>query len=210
MADAVGVGFDELLAEMTLRIVNAVDVDPCVRMVNLRKLLSTAQACSLPFQNPKVAALWAKLDDGAGAIPDMTVAEIAEFLDPDRAENKAYVKVRKFAERVLADASQSIRQVREAIRGERRNLEAAAPATFACVGRIGRDVEGRLTAVLAKDASWIKGQEALVVRPDGRLGVIGTCGEPGRIELTTREPVVAGMPIFVQRTLARGAAGQRQ
>ena len=210
MAEAVGLGFDELLAEMTLRVVNAVDVDPCVRMVNLRKMLSTAQACSLPFQTPKVAALWAKLDDGAGAIPDITVAEIAEFLDPERSENKAYVKVRKFAERVLADASQSIRQVREAIRDERRRLEAAAPTTFECVGRIGRDLEGVLTAVPAKGVSWIKGQETLVVRPDGRLAVVGACGEPGRIDLTTREPVVAGMPIFVQRAAPGGAAGQRR
>jgi hypothetical protein len=210
MATAGGIGFDELLADMSLRIVNAVDVDPCVRMVNLRKLLSTGRACSLSFQSPKVAALWEKLDDGAGAIPEMTVADIAEFLDPNRAENQTYNKVRRFAERILADAAGVLRQLRDAIRVERARLEAVAPAAYVCVGRLGRDVEGQLIAVTANGAAWSKGQDALVVRPDGGLGVVGSCGEPGRIELTARQPGLAGTPIFVRLGTKAGTAVPRK
>lgn len=206
MSTARGIAVDELLADMVLRIVNAVDVDPCVRMVNVRKLLSTAQKCSLPFQGPKVAALWAKLDDGAGAIPDIAVADIAEFLDPDRDENPAYLKVKRFADRILADAAEVGKQLRESIRAERSRLEAAAPAEFICVGRIGRDVEGAFVALPAKGSTWKKGQDLLVVRPDGAMAVVGTGGEPGRLELAPGGRVIAGMPLFVLRQPSGNAA----
>jgi hypothetical protein len=107
--------------------------------------------------------------------------------------------VRRFAERILADAAGVLRQLRDAIRVERARLEAVAPAAYVCVGRLGRDVEGQLIAVAANGAAWSKGQDALVVRPDGGLGVVGSCGEPGRIELNARQPVLAGTPIFVRR-----------
>jgi hypothetical protein len=210
MATASGVGIDELLADMAIRIIDARDVEPCVRMVNLRKILATARQCSLCFQGPKVAALWSKLDDGAGAIPEMTVGDLVEFLDPNRAQNKSYVKVRKFAERVLADAGEAVKPLRDATRAERRRLSEAAPETFVCVGRIGRDLEGGLVVLPAKHATWTKGQEAIVIRPDGNLGVVGACGDPGRIELRSKGPVLAGMPVFVRRESAVKRAPSRR
>jgi hypothetical protein len=211
MADAHGIGVDEVLADITLRIINAVDVDPCVRMVNLRKMLATATGCCLTFRNPKVAALAAQLGVGdAEGIPEITVSEIAEFLDPDRDENSAYLKVKRFAEGILADAGVAIKQVRESIQAERRRLESAAVTPFDCVGRIGRDVEGALVAVPSKGATWKKGQDLLVVRPDGRLAVVGTCGEPGRLTLAGSVPLVAGMPLFVSATPSARAAVPRR
>lgn len=209
MAKASGIDFDQLLADMAIRIIDARDVEPCVRMVNLRKMLATARACSLSFQSPKVAALWAKIDDGVGGIPDMTVDDLVAFLDPEREQNKAYTKVRKFAERVLVDAGEAIKPLQDAIRAERRRLNEAAPLTFVCVGRIGRDVQGGQVVLPAKSASWTKGDEALVIRPDGNLGVVGTCGDPGRIEFRPRGPVLAGMPVFVRREPAAKAVGAK-
>jgi hypothetical protein len=210
LAAARGIAVDELLADMLLRIVNATDVEPCVRMVNVRKLLTTALKSSLHFQNPKVAALWEKLDDGAGAIPDIAVADIAEFLDPKREDNPAYGKVRRFAERILADAVEAGKHVRETIQAERRRLEAAAPAAFECVGRIGRDAAGAIIVLPSKGSAWKKGQELLVVRPDGSMAAVGTCGEPGRLELAPGGRVIAGMPVFVSRLPAGKGAETRR
>jgi hypothetical protein len=204
---APGVALDEVLCDMTTKLVGDVKVEPCLRIVSLRKFLVLGRDNSLAFETPAVGGLFRKLEDESGPFPGLKIEEIGEFLDPEREENQAYQKVKKTAERILADAGTVLSKVQADILALRRKLVNAKATAYACVGRVSRDVEGQFVVAPQKNVTWVKGADAFVIRPDGSLDVVGTCGDPGRISITATRPLVAGMPVFTAKSKPRVAGG---
>lgn len=205
--DAKGLALDDILSDMAEAVIGAADVDPCLRMVNLRKVISMGRANSLPFAGPKVTRLFGLLDDGNGQFPGLTAEEIGEFLDPQRSENNAYIKAKKHADRVLAQAGPVLSELKAEIANERRRLSAIQAAPLLCIGRLGRDLEGRVV-VVPKAGTTLQPGELLVVHTGGALNVIGACNLEGKVTITGGGPLVAGLPVFIQRSKTSAKKGQ--
>ena len=195
-ANANGIALDENLVEAIACTLAAKGVDPCLRVVTLRKLLLVGRAVSPLFQAADVSNLFGQLDDGNGSIPDVQAEELGEFLDPNRLENRAYLKVRKIAERALAQAGPVVAGLQRAVAETRRRLESPNAAALTCVGRLGRDIDGAVAFVPSPSSSVPPGGELLVIGPGGSVATVGKCGPDGRATIAARGSLVAGVPVF--------------
>jgi hypothetical protein len=193
---AAGFALDEMLIDAISRTLAASKVEPCLRMLTLRKLLMRGRDLSPLFQSQAVMQLLAELDDGNGGIPGVQPEELGEFLDPDRDGNAAYGRVRKVAERILGRAAPVLAELKVKMGQVRAALEAPSPSGLMCVGRLARDTGGDIVVVLSPGATMGPGADLSVIGPGGAVASVGRVGPDGRAALTSNAKV-AGVPVFV-------------
>jgi hypothetical protein len=196
--NANGIALEEALSDAITRTLKAKDVDPCLRMLTLRKILSLGKEVSLVFQSKQAVQLLEMMDDGESGVPGFEFDEITTFVDPNRDDLQAYKKVRRFSEGVLQKSSKVGQQISEKAKEVRQSLATCEFPTYQCVGRLSRDTAGDV--IVAKRASTVitPGEDLLVVDPSGGVRKIGTCRDDGRISLEMRS-LVAGVPVFMEQ-----------
>ena len=190
---------DLILVDALEKIVSADDVEPCVRMVNLRKLLLVGKKVSRFFKEPEALAFFSRLDDGNTGIPGITIEDIGEFLDPNRQNNPKYVRVRRFSEKILADAADLITTLRQSIAETAAAIAAPKLDSYECVGRVGRNHDGSLRLIAGKGPQPTRIVEAIVINPDGSPTVAGKTDGKGALEIAKEAKLIAGLPCFVRR-----------
>lgn len=199
---ASGIALDTMLVEAVRRTIAAGNVEPCLRLLTLRKIVLVGRGVSPVFQSPDMEALHKELDDGNGGIPGIEITDLGEFLDPNRQRNQAYIKVRKVAERALDQANRRVESLRKAVAEMGKVLSHTDVQTLACVGRISRDAGGAATLVAKSNVEMPNECDLLMIGPNGEAVPIGKIGKDGRAAIEKRA-VVTGIPVFVLQT--RGA-----
>lgn len=199
---AAGVALDEILVDAFRRTIAAENVEPCLRLLTVRKIVLVGRGVSPAFQSPDMEALHKELDDGNGGIPGVEIADLGGFLDPNRQRKQGYLKVRKVAERALDQASRRFESLKKAISDMRKALSHKDVQTLACVGRISRDTGGATTLVPKLNAEMPTESDLLMIGPNGEAVPIGKIGKEGRAAIEKRA-LVTGIPVFVWQT--RGA-----
>jgi hypothetical protein len=191
-----GLALDAVLIDAIERTIAAKQVEPCLRMLTLRKLLLKAREVSLVFQTPPITNLLAELDDGNGGIPGIEATELGQFLDPERDENVAYMKARRYSDRILARAPTVVAQVKKDLEQLHKTLDAPEASSLACVGRLGRDMSGAIAFVPTTAVELPPSSELVVVGPGGAAAPVGRCGPDGRAMISARS-AIAGTPVFI-------------
>lgn len=201
-----GLDADEALAGAVNLVMRSDKVEPCVRLVNLRKVLMAGRKVSAAFQADKVNAYVTSIDDGAGGIPGITIADLGEFLDPKRASNPKYLRIKQNAEQYLDRAL----PVAKAIEGEVGEMSSRAKElridTYECVGKVSRGSDGSLRLVPRTGGQQpTKSVEVVVVKADGKEAVVGRTDGKGGLEMSKGASTSAGMPCFVHRPKVVGS-----
>ena len=193
--NARGVALEEVLVDAIARTLAAGKVEPCLRLVTLRKLVLLGHGVSPAFHAPEMDALRKELDDRMGGIPGIETTELGEFLEPSREQNRGYVKVRKISERVLEQAKRVVEPLKKTVAGMRHILSHKDVRTMLCVGRLARDQSGAIVLAPLTNVVMPTNAKLIVIGPNGEVTKIGACGPDGRanIEKGTR---VAGVPVF--------------
>ena len=190
---------DLIFVDAVEKIVSADDVEPCVRMVNLRKLLIVGKKFSRFFKEPEALVFFNRLDDGNTGIPGITKEDIGEFLDPNRQNNPKYSRVRRFSEKILADAAELIKTLRQSIAEATAAIAVPKLESYECVGRVGRNHDGSLRIIAGKGPQPTRIVEVIVINPDGSPTFAGKTDGKGAIEIAKGSRLIAGLPCFVRR-----------
>ena len=168
-------------------------------MVNLRKLLIVGKKFSRFFKEPEALVFFNRLDDGNTGIPGITKEDIGEFLDPNRQNNPKYSRVRRFSEKILADAAELIKTLRQSIAEATAAIAVPKLESYECVGRVGRNHDGSLRIIAGKGPQPTRIVEVIVINPDGSPTFAGKTDGKGAIEIAKGSRLIAGLPCFVRR-----------
>jgi hypothetical protein len=193
-----GIAIEEALIDAAARTLNGKAVEPCLRMLTLRKILSVGKETSMVFQSRPATQLLELMDDGNGGVPGLAIEDITSFIDPGRDERKDYKKVFRYSESVLQKASSVMQQMTTETKKIRQTLTTLDLPIYRCVGRLNRDVAGEVVLSKRPTAAIKPGQDVFVVDASGGIRKVGTCGGDGRISLEGRS-LVAGVPVFVEQ-----------
>jgi|688.fasta_scaffold93346_1 hypothetical protein len=198
-----GLDADEALASVVDLVMRAEKVEPCVRLVNLRKILMAGKKVSGAFQTDKVNAFIASIDDGSGGIPGITISDLSEYLDPKRATNPKYLRVKQNAEqhldRAIPVAQAIIREVGQAST----RIDDLRIDTYECVGRVSRGSDGTLRLIPRTGGQQpTKVVDVVVLKADGKESVIGRTDGKGGLDIAKGTSTPAGTPCFVRRPKA--------
>ena len=193
-----GLEFEAVLIGALKRTLEADKVEPCLRLLTVRKLVLLGRNVSPVFQSPEANALQNELDDGMGGIPGVEITDLGEFLDPNREQNRAYVGVRKSSERLLARAKRGLGSLNTTFEDARSALLHTNVRALSCVGRLARDAGGAIVFAQSQKTATPSNAELLVIGPNGDAMKIGTCGPDGRAKIE-KGSLVAGVPVFVWR-----------
>jgi hypothetical protein len=191
-----GVAMDDILVDAAQRTLKETSLEPCLRMLTLRKIFSIGKGVSIVFQSDSAQALLADMDDGMGGVPGMEFEQLGLFVAPDRDEKADYKKVRKMSERLLNKAQPIVSQLAADAKKARQAMEKAGFPTFRCVGRLGRDPAGDVVVVRRAAVKLTAGDELHVINADGHIQSIGKCGGDGRAVVDARS-LIAGVPVFL-------------
>jgi len=193
-----GLQFEAVLIGALKRTLEADKVEPCLRLLTVRKLVLLGRSVSPVFRSPEADALQKELDDGMGGIPGMEITDLGEFLDPNREQNRAYVSVRNTSERLLARAKRGLGSLNTTLEDARAALLHANVRSLSCVGRLARDAGGAIVFAPSLKTATPSNGELFVIGPNGDAMKIGTCGPDGRAKIE-KGSLVAGVPVFVWR-----------
>lgn len=193
-----GLAFETAIIAALKRTLEAAKVEPCLRLLTVRKLVLLGRDASPLFRSPEAEALHKELDDGMGGIPGVEITELGEFLDPNRDQNRGYVSVRKTADRALARATRTMASLDTTLEEARKGLQHKNVQTLTCVGRLARDTTGAVVFTPLQKAAMPSNADLIAISPNGDAMKIGTCGSDGRAKLE-KGSLVAGVPVFVWR-----------
>lgn len=193
-----GIVIEEALLDAVTRTLNGKAVEPCLRMLTLRKLLSLGKEVSMVFQSQPAVQLLDLMDDGNGGVPGLAIEDITSFIAPDRNERRDYKKVFRYSESVLQKASGVLQQMSTDAKRIRQSLTALELPTYRCVGRLTRDATGEVILNKRSSDSVKPGMDVFVVDSSGGIRKAGSTGADGRISLEGRS-LVAGVPVFVEQ-----------
>jgi hypothetical protein len=194
-----GLEADSLLVAAVEDVLKAKEVEPCVRLVNLRRLLLVGTKISPAFIANEVTKYFRRLDDGNAGIPGMPKEDIGEFLDPDRDQNSRYLRVRTISERLLADAVPVVQTIRRDLELAAKTIDATRLESYECVGRVGRHLDGSLRIIPSARAQPKRIVDVIMVKPDGSSSTVGKTDGKGGIEVAANASLAAGLPCFIRR-----------
>lgn len=197
-----GLRCDEMLLSCLDLVVKAEQVDPLVRVVNIRKFIKTGRESCETFRGARVTQVWERLSDRNGEIEGIAAGDITEFLDPKRDKNRAYQLASKQAQRLASAVPPAVTEIRERIERDRRFLTDPGVPKYACVGRLDRSPEGRLAFVPC--GKPITKGSVYVASAAGRMELAGSLGDDGRFEPKASRSFRAGSPCYARRD---GVAG---
>jgi len=192
-----GLRCDEMLLSCLDLVVKAEQVDPLVRIVNIRKFIKTGRESCETFRGARATQVWERLSDRNGEIEGIAVGDIAEFLDPKRDKNRAYQLASKQAQRLASAVPPAVTEIRERIARDRRFLTDPGVPKYACVGRLDRSPEGRLAFVSCGKAITVG--DIYVASAAGRMELVGTLRDDGRFEPKGPRSFRAGSPCYARK-----------
>jgi hypothetical protein len=191
-----GLALDDILVDAVQRTLKEPSLEPCLRLLTLRKIFSVGKTVSILFQSDGAKALLDAMDDGMGGVPGMEFEQIGLFVAPDREDKGDYNKVRKMSERLLNKAQPIVNQLGIDSKARREAMKNADFQVFECVGRLGRDSAGGVVFISRAAITLTAGDELHVIDADGRSRRIGKCRDDGRAVVDARS-LIAGLPVFL-------------
>ena len=192
-----GFSLDLMLVDAIERTLMTKQIEPCLKMLTLRKLLLAGRKVAPSFKIAKVNEFIAQIDDDNGGVPNVSVEDLGTFLNPNCQEIPAYLKTKKIAEKLLTQMETVLEQLKLNLVKMRDRFDKPDAATFVCVGRLGRATNGKISLVSLPSVSMTPNAKLLVIGPQGESTDIGTCDLDGRAKINIKTSLVAGVPVFV-------------
>ena len=195
---APGLEADQLMIDCIKRVLDAKDVEPCLRVVTVRKFFRLANGGDSSFQTvcfniPAANDFYPLIDDGAG-IPNITKEDLDATFSPDREGNGVYRAAKQRAIEILVKAQTTLDAIQKRLNQLKLDCE-QGPHTIALLGRLVLDDQGRKK--LTAKRSGPKTGSIIAVNDSGQFVPVGKIIDSVPL-LNLQVPVPAGTPCYVR------------
>ncbi len=196
--NAPGLEADQLMIDCIKRVVGANEVDPCLRVVTVRKFFRLANGGDGNFQSvcfkiPAANEFYPLIDDGAG-IPNITKEDLDAAFSPDREDKSAYRAAKQRAIEILVKAQATLDAIQLHLNQLKLDCE-QGPQTIALLGRLVLDDQGRKELTAKRSGS--KTGSIIAVNDSGQFVSVGKIIDSVPL-LNSQVPVPAGTPCYVR------------
>ena len=196
--NAPGLEADQLMIDCIKRVLAAKDVEPCLRVVTVRKFFRLANGGYSSFQSvcfniPAANDFYPLIDDGAG-IPNITKEDLDAAFSPDREDKSAYRAAKQRAIEILVKAQTTLDAIQLQLNQVKLDCE-QGPQTIALLGRLVLDDQGRKK--LTAKRSGPKTGSIIAVNDSGQFVPLGKIIDSVPL-LNSQVPVPAGTPCYVR------------
>lgn len=193
-----GLKGDQFMIDCIQRVLGAGQVDPCLRLVNVRKFFLIGRGDdtfrSFCFDIPEAQKFYS-LIDGPDGIPNIAIDELGLAFNPAKVRdaNGGYKAVKKRAEELLDQAQKTL----QAIEGKLKQVTlrcSRSQQEFVLIGRLAFDERGR--KIIVAQRAGAESGKIVAVNSSGEFVSIGNVrGSVPLLDLNV--PFPAGTPCFV-------------
>ena len=197
--DISGLKGDQFIINCIQRVLSAEEVDPCLRLVNVRKFFLIGRGDdtfrSFCFDIPEAHEFYTRIN-GPGGIPNISIDELGRAFTPSKVRNAdgVYKAVRKRAEEILDQAQKTLQAIREKLKQITLRCS-RGQQEFVLVGRLALDDRGR--KILTAQKQGVEASRIVAVDSTGAFVLIGEF--VGAVPLLKNQVAFpAGTPCFVE------------
>jgi hypothetical protein len=196
--NAPGLEADQLMIDCIKRVLDAKDVEPCLRVVTVRKFFRLANGGDGSFQSvcfniPAANDFYPLIDDGAG-IPNITKEDLDAAFSPDREDKSAYRAAKQRAIGILVKAQTTLDAIQKDLNQVKLDCE-QGPQEIALLGRLVLDDQGRKRLTAKRTVP--KTGSIIAVNNTGQFVPVGRIIDSVPL-LNSQVPMPAGTPCYVR------------